>query len=183
MYNPKKHKRTSIRLEGHDYRLPGAYFVTVCTKDRICLFGKVANGCMVTNRFGQMVAEEWHRTATLRENVVLDAFVVMPNHVHGIVGITEKVAKSGGSRDMARHVPTDGTRAFSKPLAGVLSTIVGAFKSAVTRRINRIRDTPGETVWQTRFHDHIVRNRRSLNRIRQYIRENPARWAQDRYRR
>lgn len=196
-YNPDQHDRQSIRLPGWDYRQPAAYFVTICTRDRVRLFGEVVRGRMVLNACGRIVAEEWRRTERVRDNVVLDAFVVMPNHVHGIIGITTGPGDGGAARHAsdtptdendanrgrgtARRAPTGNNRQFGQPRSGSLSTIVGALKSAVTRRINRQRGTPGAPVWQRNFYERIVRNRTELDRIRTYIRQNPAQWHGDRH--
>ncbi|WP_022835998.1 transposase [Salisaeta longa] len=195
-YDPEKHDRQSMRLPGWDYRRPAAYFVTTCAHNRMCLFGAVVRGRMVLNPLGDIVAEEWHRTEQVRDNVVLDAFVVMPNHVHGIIVITAD--GTGADRDgNASSGPSDANRrrdsspmnpygdhphrTFGGAVAGSLSTIMRQFKSMVTKRINRRRDTPGAPVWQRNFYEHIVRNRQDLNRIRTYIRQNPARWQEDRH--
>ena len=84
-YNPEKHHRRSIRLQGYDYSQPGAYFVTVCTRNKEFLFGEVADGEMVLNDYGHIVEEEWHRSSDIRREIRLDAFVVMPNHLHGVL--------------------------------------------------------------------------------------------------
>ena len=220
-YDPEKHDRQSIRLPEWDYRRPAAYFVTVCTYRRQCLFGRVVDGRMVLNAWGRIVADEWHRTEQVRDNVVLDAFVVMPNHVHGIICITPDGNDSNsGTADRAPESQTDGDapnrgrgsspmnpyhgpmnphgltnpdgstnpddghphRTFGGAVAGSLSTIMRQFKSMVTKRINRRRDTPGAPVWQRNFYERIVRIRQELDRIRAYIRQNPARWPQDRMR-
>src|SRR3970282_109225 len=99
-YNPEKHHRRSIRLGGYDYGQSGAYFVTICTKNRECLFGEIVDGKMRLNHSGQIVQEEWSRTSIVRPDVELDAFVIMPNHVHGIICFVEN---SGGT---ARRAPT-----------------------------------------------------------------------------
>ena len=86
-YNPKKHNRRSTRLKGYDYSLPGLYFVTICTQNRVCLFGEVTDGNTILNRWGRIARDQWQKTETIRDNVALEAFVVMPNHVHGIIQI------------------------------------------------------------------------------------------------
>ncbi len=169
------HHRRSIRLPEYDYTQPGAYFVTICTYRRACLFGHIAGGVMRLNAFGEIVREEWFRTAQVRPNVELyePEFVIMPNHIHGIIWITETV----GAR--RRRAPT--VERFGRPVPGSLPTIVRAFKSAVTRRINILRGTPGAPVWQRNYWEHVIRNERALNAIRRYILANPARWHLDRY--
>jgi REP element-mobilizing transposase RayT len=198
--NADHRRRRSIRLPGYDYTQPGAYFITICTYQRELLFGDVADGEMISNAYGQIVGEEWQKTAQLRPYVRLDAHVVMPNHFHGIVWITQDDSDGRGMArhapitrrtptahhvpTTARHVPTTPhapTREFGKPVAASLSTIVGAFKSAVTRRINQLRGTPGTPVWQRNYWEHVVRTDRALDAIRQYIADNPARWTLDRY--
>jgi len=148
-YDPTKHDRRSIRLPTWDYRWPGAYFVTVCTHGRASIFGAVRDGRMHRNPFGRIVAEEWDRTGH-RDNVVLDAFVVMPDHVHGVLHITADT-DSTPRRVTARRDPTCSDRQFGQPKSGSLPTIVGAFKSAVTKRINRLRKMHGASVWQRNF--------------------------------
>jgi putative transposase len=154
--------RRSIRLPGWDYTGDGAYFVTIVTYQRETLFGAVVDGEMVLSEFGRVVAEEWERTAVVRPYVRLDEFVVMPNHIHGILVITDE--RRGE---------------FGKPIAGSLPTIVRSFKSAVTKRANELRGTPGDPIWQRNYYEHIVRNERELNAIRQYIHDNPAHWSED----
>lgn len=179
--DPKKHHRPfdgargrrSIRLSGYDYAQAGAYFVTVCAHQRQCLFGDVVNKKMVLNEAGKIVRACWDEIPAHFPHAELDAFVVMPNHIHGIIVIVDH-----GSRDTACRVPT--MESFGKPVPGSLPTIVRSFKSAVTRHINQSRDTPGQPVWQRNYYEHIVRNEHALNRIRNYIETNPARWAHDR---
>jgi len=181
-YDPKRRNRRSIRLPDYDYSQPGAYFVTACTHNRVCLFGQVIGGGMQLNSYGRIVTEEWHRTERIHNHVALDASVVMPNHVHGSIGITVDLDDDGSNdrRDTARRVPTRTNRRFGQPRPGSLPTIVRGFKGAATCRINRRRGTPGEPVWQRNYYEHIVRDRRELERIRRYIHRNPARWHRDR---
>jgi REP element-mobilizing transposase RayT len=188
------HHRRSIRLKGYDYTQPGAYFVTICTYDREALFGQVVDGHMVLNACGEMVMACWREIPDHFPHVALDAFVVMPNHVHGILWI---VADVGARHAVPLHnaetipkphaVPLHNAETipnqeqFGKPVPGSISTIIGAFKSAVTRRINALRGTPGTQVWQRNYWEHIIRTERTLNAIRRYIAENPLRWHLDRY--
>jgi len=129
---------------------------------------EVVDGEMVLSEYGRIVDEEWHHTAQLRPYVTLDAFVVMPNHIHGILWIE-------GCRGEPRPYPPCGVA------PGSLGTIVGAFKSVVTRRINQMRGTLGAPVWQRNYWEHIIRSEQALQAIRQYILNNPARWHLDRY--
>jgi putative transposase len=165
--------RRSIRLPGCDYTQPGAYFISICTYRQDFLFGEVVEGKMVLNEYGQAVEEERYATAQLRPYVELDAHVIMPNHFHGILWTVDE------GRGTVHCAPT--WERFGKPVSGSLPTIVRAFKSAVTRRINQIRGTPGAPIWQRNYFGHIVRNERALDAIRRYIQNNPARWGLDRY--
>jgi len=180
-YDPNRHHRRSIRLKGYDYTQPGAYFITIVTYERMPLFGEIVNGEMRLNEYGQMVRDEWFQTAVVRPYVVLhpDEFVVMPNHVHGIIWIVDTNADGGddvGAR--RRRAPT--AEQFGKPIPGSIPTIVRSFKSMTTRRINLLRNAPGTPVWQRNYYDRIIRHERALNAIRQYIIENPRRWQMDR---
>ena len=169
-------------MQGYDYTQPGAYFVTICTYGREHLFGTVMDSGMQENELGGIVREEWFRTAQVRPYVRLydDEFVVMPNHIHGIIWIADDTVvarRRVGAR--RRRAPT--REQFGKPVPGSIPTIVRAFKSAVTRRINILRGTPGAPVWQRNYWEHIIRTERALNAIRRYIQENPRRWELDRY--
>lgn len=174
-YNPDIHHRRSIRLKGYDYTQNGAYFVTIVTYQREHLFGKVVNGVMRLNEWGEIARREWFKTVELRPYVELfeDEFVVMPNHAHGIIWVNNDVV--GAER---RSAPTT---APTQPTvtAGSLGAIVRAYKSAVTYAINAARQTRGVMVWQRNYYEHIIRNNAELNRIRKYIIENPLKWADD----
>jgi REP element-mobilizing transposase RayT len=181
-YDPRRHRRRSIRLRHHDYA-GGLYFVTVCTHDRELLFGDIVDGVMRLSTFGDIVREEWMRTGKLRAQVVFDAFVVMPNHVHGIIGITADGATTidgmtPNGRGTMHRAPT--TRRFGNPKAGTLSTVIGTFKAAVTRRTNAMRDTPGGRVWQRNYWERVLHGERELHIARCYICDNPLRWHLDR---
>jgi REP element-mobilizing transposase RayT len=157
------------------------YFVTICTHDRACLFGDVVDGHMRPNAFGEMVRAEWFLGAALRPYLqLLDGeFAVLPDHIHGILRIVGDVDAATTEPGEARHEATTAER-FGKPLPGSVPTIVRAFKAATTRRVNEGRRTPGAAVWQRGYHDHVIRDDESLQRIRQYIADNPSRWAADR---
>ena len=132
---------------------------------------------MQLSPFGLVVETEWLQTAVVRPNVELDEFVIMPNHVHGIIVLTNTV---GATRRVApttrRNAPTN---LPNGPTSGSIGAIIGQFKSIVTKGINAIRDASGTPVWQRDFHDRIIHDEESLNNIRQYIAENPLRWGQD----
>jgi REP element-mobilizing transposase RayT len=154
--DPEKHLRRSIRLKRYDYTQPGAYFVTICTHDRVCLFGEVVDGEMRFNELGRVVREEWLKTAQLRPRVVLDAFVVMPNHLHGIIVFVDGRGTLQRA-PTARHAST--LERFGKPTSDSIPTIVRLFKSAAIRRIHTPRGTPGLPVRQRSDYEHIVQKR------------------------
>lgn len=172
--------RKQIRLPNYDYSKNGYYFITICTKNRKNIFGDIPVGAagqppetgrlpddttnIQLNDFGRIVDEELRKSQIIRDEIILDQYVIMPNHIHCIIGIT--AGNNVGGQPAA-------------PTRGTLSSFVNGFKSAVTTRINTLRNTPGESVWQRSFYDHIIRNERSLNALREYILANPANWEQD----
>jgi len=168
-YNPDKHHRRSIRLQGYDYRSASTYFITICTHQRECLLGETIEGEMRLNEFGKVVADTYVWLETQYSYVHWDAWVVMPNHLHGILVVTD-IPGTGDSR----IAPTErGTNRKS------LGRLIGAFKTVSTKRINLIRNTPGSRIWQRNYYERIVRNEESLRSIRQYIHNNPLHWQKD----
>ena len=181
-FDRHKHHRRSIRLPGYDYASAGAYFVTVCTYGRECLFGAVEAGAVRLNRYGLVVREEWLRSAAQRPEIELDAFVVMPNHVHGIVIITDDgtPGRVGAERVGAEHVGAEHVPPLHRP-PGSLGSFVAGFKMAVTKRVNLLRGTPGGIVWQRNYYERIIRDDDEAMAIRAYIYENAGRWPEDDY--
>ena len=175
-YNPTIHHRRSIRLKDYDYSQSGIYFVTICCQSHICRFGKIENGKMILNDAGQIAFNEWMKTPDIRSNVQLDAFVVMPNHIHGIIIITD-VGRG------VSHTPNDETCQYHNqgicdtPLrspSNTVGAIVRGYKSAVTKQI-------GYSVWQRNYHEHIIRNEKSYQYIANYIINNPSNWDKDKF--
>ena len=191
-YDPEIHHRRSIRLKGYDYSQAGAYFITICTHNRECLFGEIIDGQMHLNEIGKIVESEWLKTAEIRDEVELDAFTVMPNHVHGIIVITgnsspsEPVGAHGRAPNvdmMADDLGVAAVRADGHPplrrQPKSIGSIMAGFKSTVTKQINEIRQTPGAPVWQRNYYEHIIRHEKALQRIQRYIIENPQQWVYD----
>ncbi len=160
-------KRKQLRLKNYDYRQAGVYFVTLCTFEKLSMFGKIIDKKMILNDLGKIVQDEWIKTANIRTHVSLDEFVIMPNHIHGIIIINKNDVGA------TRRVALMGLQ------SGSVGAIIGQFKSSVTKRINEHRNTPGRYVWQRNYYDHIIRNDADLNRIRQYITNNPKQWDID----
>jgi REP element-mobilizing transposase RayT len=179
---PRTHRRRSIRLKNYDYTQAGGYFITICAHDWECIFGEIADGTMRKNQYGAIIQEEWLRTPKIRPEIMLDAFIVMPNHFHGVIIINEAV---GATRRVA---PTEEDEMDCSsiehgrprgPAQGSLGAIIGQLKSVAAKRINRFRGTPGAMVWQRNYYEHVIRNDKDLDEIREYIVNNPARWAED----
>jgi REP element-mobilizing transposase RayT len=143
-------QRRRLRLEGFDYATAGAYFVTVCTRDRRCVLGHVADGRFVSSATGRLVREALEGIGAYYDGVELDSFVVMPNHVHFILLLDWTTLR----------VPA-------------IPAVVGAFKARASRRV-------GVSLWQRSYHDRVVRDERELTALREYIQQNPTRWALDR---
>lgn len=175
-YDPAKHHRQSIRLKGYDYAASGAYFITLCTHQRQCLFGDIVAGEMQLNLYGEIVAEEWQRTPEIRSNFAIDGWIVMPNHFHGIV-IIENSDRSLPSWNAHNRTPLPNSL-HRRPQS--LSSFVAGFKSITTKRINAIRNAAGTPVWQRNYYEHIIRDQDSATKIRQYIQNNPSVWEHDR---
>ncbi|MCL6613548.1 MAG: transposase [Firmicutes bacterium] len=181
-FDPGRHHRRSIRLKGYDYSQPGVYFVTICTQNRECLFGEVVDGVMRLGVYGQIVAETWQWLAAQYSSyITLDEWVVMPNHLHGIIVIRDSYDGIGDSNitglyDGSRR---GGSRTAPTGIHKPLGRIIGAFKTVSTKRINELRGTPGMVIWQRNYYEHIIRDEESLKRIRQYILDNPLHWYFD----
>ena len=158
--------RHSIRLPGFDYAKCGATFATINTHGRQHLFGEVVDGNMPLNRRGFIVMEEWTNTPTLRGNIQLGEWVIMPNHFHGIVLITDCLPTHPNG------APING---FGQPVPGALSTVIRSFKSIVTRRINETSNSPDQKIWHRNFWERIIRDEEELSRISAYTRAKPKR--------
>ena len=195
--------RRSIRLRGYDYTRHGAYFVTICTRHRAFLLGDVIESRMHLSEAGQLAQAVWEDLPRHYPHVQLDAWTIMPNHVHGIIVLTDADTEPDGAPVGAGFKPAPTTNAVAshhrprvhddvgagfKPAPTTtrasavrhgLPEIVRAFKTFSSRRINAFQGTAGTPFWQRNYYEHIIRNEEDLNRIRQYIEDNPARWHED----
>jgi REP element-mobilizing transposase RayT len=183
-FDPKIHHRQSIRLRGYDYSQAGLYFVTIVTQGRVALFGNVVDGKMRLSRFGEIAQKWWNAIPEHFPNVELGAFVIMPNHVHGIIMIGEDrrgtvpVPHVGEHHVMGGKTPQPGGE--TPPLRGpTLGQIVAYFKYQTTKEINALKDGPVTKLWQRNFYDHIIRNQHDLELTWLYIETNPAQWETD----
>ena len=169
-----RHHRKSIRLRGYDYSRAGAYFVTICTHNRTPLFGDIVNGEMRLDDAGQLVQRTWEGLPRHYSHAELDAFVIMPNHIHGIIVLTPTPVGEG-----FKPAPTAMTTPAPAATRHSLAEIIRGFKTFSARGFNELRSTPGIPLWQRNYYEHIIRNDAALDRIRQYIMDNPARWHED----
>jgi len=191
-FNPEKHHRRSIRMPGFDYACAGGYFVTICAAEKRRIFGKIENDNVRLHPYGKIVTEEWQRSAVLRAEVQLDECIVMPNHFHAIIILTN-VGACGGTPNPGTPnpgtpnpgTPNPGTpnpsQTFQAPTKN-LGALINAFKGSVTRRINKDRAKRGlnpVVVWQRNYYEHIIRDENELDMIRRYIIENPLNWNTD----
>ena len=155
MPNDPRPRRRSLRLPGYDYSQAGAYFITACTQNRVMRFGEVIDGDVRQNEMGTIVQQTWDELPAHYNGIDLDAFIVMPNHVHGIITLADQSER--------RHA---------------IPEIVRGFKTLSARRVNEHAGTRG-VGWQRGYYEHVIRNEKALDRIRAYIANNPARWADD----
>ena len=191
-------RRRAMRLLGYDYTQPGAYFVTICVQHRKCLFGTITDGKMQLNEIGQIVIDCWNHIPQHFPSVELYEYVVMPNHIHGIIawGIpkpedphppkivgarsprpSQTTGKNVGARS-PRPSENNPNRINETPSPSLGKTIA-YFKYQSTKRINQRYNTPGTRLWQRNYHDHIIRDDPDLQRLREYIQINPMKWELD----
>jgi putative transposase len=172
-----KYRVESSRLKGWDYSNSAAYYVTICTKDMAKHFGEIARGKVLFSKSGKIINEEWQATGVLRKNVILDEYIVMPNHFHAIIFIVKsdnsKLYSTSGYETTQRVVSTHPTLK-----ANSLGSIIGQFKTKCTKRI---REFNSDFYWQDKFYDRIIRNDKELNSVREYIYYNPIKWAKDEF--
>ena len=165
-------------------RPPGRYFLTICTKNKIPWFGRIRNGFVCLSDAGAVAYDEWIMTEHIRSNITLDAFVIMPNHIHGIICINDddsnaEIISHAVVETHRRCVSTEIGLLIPSPRRqpGSLGSIVAQYKSVCTKRI---RDMGyGDFGWQTRYYDHILRDQNAVDRVRAYIRDNPWKWTCD----
>lgn len=169
--NLTTHRRKSIRLQGYDYSQAGLYFITLCTHDRVPLFGEIVDRTMVLNTAGRIVEKCWCAIPDHFPRVTLDEFVIMPNHVHGIITV--------GANN---HLPLQSNEIYRQLQHGTFRTIgsiVRGFKIGVTRWFRANTDI--HAVWQRNYYEHIIRDEAAYLKIAEYIQTNPQRWEEDTY--
>ncbi|MEQ9485167.1 transposase [Coleofasciculus sp. F4-SAH-05] len=188
-YNPQIHHRRSIRLKSYDYNQAGAYFVTICVQNRECLLGTITNQRVELNEYGKITDQVWNYLPHHFDNLEIDAAVIMPNHFHCII-CTGLVSKPPNLPNFPNppnfpNSPNPCTGLVSKPpnpffmQKTQLGKIIAYFKYQTTKLINQKRGSMGTRFWQRNYYEHIIRNEKTLNILRQYIIDNPLRWGND----
>ena len=201
-----KYRIDSTRLKGWDYSSNGYYFITICAYQRKCLFGEIINEEMKLNLFGKIIKQEWLKSEKIRKEIRLDSFIIMPNHIHGIVIIDKPIEmpiieQAANHKPISRLVETHGCASYNNENQGTkthchvslqkpsnekptlsrlpksLPSFISGFKSVTTKKINTYRKIQKGCVWQPSFYDSIIKNEKELNTIRQYIHINPVKWS------
>ena len=162
-------RRRSARLQDYDYSKAGAYAITICCHDKLPLFGQAVNGEMLVNDAGRIVEREWQRTPVIRPAIDLDVFVIMPNHLHGILVLTSDLPRA----PTVRAAPT---RLVSP--SNTVGAIIRGFKGTTTRQIREAMQL-NHPVWQRGYYEHVIRNDTALQHLREYIVTNPLQWSLD----
>ena len=167
-------RRNTNRIPQHDYSAPGYYFITVCVEKRQEIFGTIVNNQMTLNDAGNMIDLWWKKTFEKYDHTLIDEYIIMPNHIHGIINIVgARSPRPGSSRPDNNKIIGRGNR------APTIGNIIAYFKYQTTKQINESQNTPGKKIWQRNYHDHIIRNDKSLQEIREYIINNPLNWETD----
>lgn len=209
-YNPNIHHRRSIRLKGYDYSQEGLYFITICCQNRDQLFGHIENGEMILNDFGKIAQEEWANSGIIRDNILIHEYIIMPNHIHGIIEILFKKGESKDSKNFGEL-----GIALKSP-SQTIGSIIRGYKIATIKKIkdyilseekNKEREereereestgelqfaptapTPTEKIkslnfkiWQRNYYENIIRDDRAYHNISNYIINNPQKWGKDKF--
>jgi putative transposase len=174
-----KYRIESTRLKGWDYSNSAGYYVTICTKDKVKFFGNLINEEMIISEEGKIIEEEWLKTEKIRNYVLLDEFIVMPNHFHAIIMLIKDYDNKTGKLipETTHRVVSTKTKKTLKPDS--LGSIIGQFKSICTKRIQR--DINKDFEWQERYFDRVLRDEKELNDVREYIYNNPLNWNKDKF--
>ncbi|HEM48944.1 MAG TPA: hypothetical protein ENO27_01915 [Caldithrix sp.] len=178
-YNSDLHHRKSIRIPSYDYSQEGWYFVTICTYQREKLFGEIINKNIKLNKYGNIAKQCWMEIPFHYPNVKMDEFIVMPNHVHGIINIFEKHDTSVLNVVGIQNFESLRVNKYQHIIPGSIGTIIRGFKTGVTKWFRKNTDI--YIVWQRNYWEHVIRNENDLNRIRDYIISNPLKWTEDKY--
>ncbi len=191
-FEKNKYHRRSIRLKHYDYSQPGAYFITICTHHHKCIFGEIFDGKIRLNEYGKTVERCWTAIPENFPGTELDRYVIMPNHIHGIIVINDTIDKNHHPNPPPNNVranhelPNNVGAIHELPLQSerrqmTIPKIIGRFKMNSAKEVNQIRKTMGFPLWQRNYYEHIIRNEREMYKIREYIINNPLKWEFDEY--
>ncbi len=175
---PDLPQRRNTRLRGYNYSQLGSYFVTICVQHHQCIYGPIIDGKMQLNELGRIAIEWWNKIQQHYSSVKTDDYVIMPNHLHGIITLKPVGARSPRPNNTSPSVGARSPRPKDPPSLG---KIVAYFKYQSTKHINQKHNTPGTRIWQRNYHDHIIRDDNDLQRLRQYIQNNPMKWELDKF--
>lgn len=185
-----RHFKGTVRLPFLHYNESGAYAITLVASNRECLFGIIESERIVANEFSLIVLREWMKSPTVRPGLTVDVFCLMPTHLHGIVWLPDGNTAASHAQMGHGQIPRGSVGEDAHSCAALprgsrvrgkhsISSLVAGFKATTTKRINEVRGTPGQAVWQPKFYDHVIRNEEDLFHQRQYILDNPLQWELD----
>jgi len=192
------HRRRSIRLKNYDYSQSGLYFITICTHNKVKLFGEIKNSNMLLNEYGKIVKRYWNEITKYYPDIKLLEYIIMPNHIHGILWFTKYITDNqivGATKPPVRYSTDHELPLYNESNSQnelfrqdrrnrrkmVLPKIIGRFKMQSAKQINMLRGTSGLPVWQRNYYEHIIRNADSYLKIAEYIVNNPRTWEKDKY--
>lgn len=167
-YNPDIHHRKSVRIKGYDYSKEGMYFITICTQNRECILGTIKNEKSILNDYGKIINEEILKTNEIRQNAEINNYIIMPNHVHMIIEINEKLGFE--DKDSNQGVCNTPLQSPSQTIGAIVRSIKGKISSKI-----------GYRIWQKNYYEHIIRNEKELYKIQEYIQYNPLNWDKDKF--
>ncbi len=185
-YNPDIHHRKSIRLKEYDYSKNGIYFITICTHNRENLFGEIIDGKMIINDAGKMVEKEILKTNEIRENIKIEEYIIMPNHIHFLIEIVEvlllahpNITKNNSinnKTDIEERICQQQTHTMQ---SNTIGSIVNHIKSKITKWYRQNTDI--YCVWQRNYYENIIKNEEMYQKVSEYIKNNPQKWTDDKY--
>ena len=178
-YNPNIHRRKSIRLQGYDYSQAGLYFITICTNNRDCLFGQINDSKMILNYGGQVAEKCWSEIPLHFPNVVLHEYIIMPNHLHGMIQLSPINAHDTVGVENFQPLHNEKQNQFQKIIPHSIGSSVRGYKIGITKWFRENTDV--HNIWQRNYYEHIIRNQESYEKISGYIISNPEQWQKDKF--
>ena len=185
-YDPKTHHRHSIRLKDYDYSTNRAYFITICTQDRKNYFGSISNGIITLSKYGEIADDFISKISEIFPDTNIDCKIVMPNHIHFIVGVAYDATQNPTANDDKMTMQQKSKMIIPKVIQQYKSAVVRASKKLlsndnIAKGLHTMQPLRNPIIWQRNYHEHVIRNEQDLHEIREYIVNNAAKWADDRY--